>query len=366
MVRKTLGYVELEWKCPKCGTMNPGPQKFCSGCGAQQPKKVEFQQQAEEKLITDEAEIARAKAGPDVHCAFCGARNPATAERCTQCGASLESATARESGQVLGAYRDKPAAPVKCPQCGTENPATASRCSACNASLKRPARPKPKPRTAAKAPRKPAGKVSPLLAVFVILVGVFLCVGCVLATLSMISREQVTGTVSSVQWERSIEIEELGDVSRSGWKDDIPSDADLGSCRKKMHHTQDNPAPGAKEVCGTPYTIDKGTGHGEVVQDCKYQVYQDWCNYTVKEWKKVDTRKRSGADYNPLWPRLNLGAGQRERDRAESYKVFFTTEKKDYVYTTSSEDKFQQCQIGSRWKLKINMLGHVKSIEPVH
>ncbi len=25
MVKKTLGYVELEWECPKCGTHNPEP-----------------------------------------------------------------------------------------------------------------------------------------------------------------------------------------------------------------------------------------------------------------------------------------------------------------------------------------------------
>lgn len=359
MVRKTVGYVELEWKCPNCGTMNPGPQKFCSACGTQQPKKVEFQQQAEEKLIADEAEIAKAKAGPDIHCAFCGARNPATAEKCTQCGADLASASARESGQVLGALRDQPAVPVKCPQCGAENPATAARCSSCNASLKRP---EPQPKVAAQA-AKPAAKISPALIVVGALVLLVACVGCVLVVMSMIPREAVTGTVSGVAWERTIEIEELGDVTKSAWKDDVPSDARLGSCSPKVHHTQDDPAPGAKEVCGTAYTVDTGTGHGEVVQDCKYEVYEDWCSYTVKEWRRVDTLSRSGTDFNPQWPAVNLRSDQREGNRGETYQVFFNTEKKDYTYTTSDENQFQQCQIGSKWKLEINILGGIKSIE---
>ena len=130
-----------------------------------------------------------------------------------------------------------------------------------------------------------------------------------------------------------------------------------------MHHTQDNPAPGAEEVCGTPYTVDKGTGHGEVVQDCRYKVYKDWCNYTVREWEKVDTAKLTGNDHNPKWPDLNLRRDQREGTQKETYKVEFRTEKKDYTYTTSSLDRFQQCQIDSKWKLEINMLGGIKSIE---
>ena len=116
-------------------------------------------------------------------------------------------------------------------------------------------------------------------------------------------------------------------------------------------------------MCGTAYTVDKGTGHGEVVQDCKYEVYEDWCNYAVKAWQKVDVAKLSGSDYNPKWPALNLWPNQREGARHETYEVAFVSEKKDYTYTTSSLDIYQQCQIDSRWTLEINMLGNVKSIE---
>jgi ribosomal protein L40E len=95
MVKKTVGYVELEWVCPNCEARNRGTRKVCTSCGAAQPDDVEFIQAAEEKLITDEAELAKAKAAPDIHCGYCGARNPSTAEKCSQCGGDLAAGAAR-------------------------------------------------------------------------------------------------------------------------------------------------------------------------------------------------------------------------------------------------------------------------------
>lgn len=151
MVKKTVGYVQLEWTCPNCGAKNPGPEKTCAGCGAPQPEDVEFEQAAQEELIADQEEIERAKAGPDVHCAYCGARNPAGAEICTQCGADLGQGAARSSGRVLGVHRDQPVPDVPCPSCGAPNSATAHKCSQCGASM---ARPEPEPRRPIAKPQK--------------------------------------------------------------------------------------------------------------------------------------------------------------------------------------------------------------------
>ena len=362
MVKKTVGYVRLEWECPQCGTRNPGPQKACSNCGAPQPKKVEFEQPAQEELVTDQAEIALAKAGPDVHCAFCGARNPAGAARCTQCGADLSAAEARQSGRVLGAHRDRPAAPVKCPNCGALNDANAFKCTNCNASLRRP-----EPEAAAPQPISAAGKpASKLWIIGLAAVAVLVCVGIgILVALSSMAREEVVGQVQSVSWTRTIQIEALQDVTREDWRDEIPADAKMGRCTQKRHHTQDDPAPNATEVCGTPYTVDTGTGHGEVVQDCQYEVYAEWCTYTVQEWKQVDDVTVSGSDLSPQWPVLSLAAEQRAGEHQETYEVVFETEKKTYVYQTSDPDTFAQFQTGSRWKLKVSALGRVKPVERI-
>ncbi len=363
MVKRTLGYVELEWECPQCGTRNPGPQRFCSSCGSPQPQKADFKQAAEEKLITDADQLAQAQAGADVHCAFCGARNPAGAAKCVGCGASLETAAARVSGQVLGAHRDKPAAPVNCPQCGATNPAAALKCQACGASLRQMPAPAG-PRPAQPAAGKPAAKMGAAVGVAVLLFALLACAACVLMMVSLIPKEEVIGQVERVSWERSIDIERLQDVTKSDWKANIPRDARLGSCTYKHHHTQDNPAPNATEVCGTPYTVDKGSGYGEVVQDCKYAVYQEHCNYTVPEWRKADTVRAAGNDFNPYWPAVNPVANERVGSRYEQYQVFFSSENKNYTYSTSEESKFRQFTIGSRWKLQIGLLGGVQSVQP--
>ena len=355
MPKETLGYVRLEWTCPRCGAKNPGPQKLCTGCGASQPEDVQFEQPAQEELITDEKEIQRAKAGPDVHCAYCGARNPAGSKNCSQCGADLSKATARASGRVLGAHRDEPAEKVPCPFCGTPNPATALKCTKCGASL---AQPKSEPGIpAAQAPRR---GLSPWLfvvggAIILVLLACFI--------LSVLTKD-VTGLVEAVSWTRSIAIEELGPVTREDWRDAIPSDAVVGTCTQKLHHTQDEPDPNAKKVCGTAYTVDTGSGHGEVVQDCEYQVYADWCQYTAQEWQQVDVVTLNGDDLNTRWPDLQMSAGQREGAREETYKIVFDADGKDYTYQTSDAAEFAQCQIGSRWTLQVNKLNQIVSIKP--
>ncbi len=360
MVRKTLGYVELEWTCPQCGTRNRGTDKICTSCGRAQPKRVAFHQGAEDELIEDAVEIARAKAGPDVHCAFCGARNAADAERCSQCGADLTSAAARASGQVLGAPRGGAAAPVICPRGGAADAASALHCTGCGASLPRAAPSQPR----APATKKPGRKLG-LGAILAIGAGALLAIAlCVILVLALIPSKEVIGVVESVSWERSIAVEALTDVTEKAWRDEIPSGARIGACTSSYRHTQDSPAPNATEVCGTAYTVDTGTGHGQVVQDCEYRVYDDRCEYTVQQWQRVDTLTLSGRDRDPRWPSVRLGANQREGDREERYEVVLATDGKDYTHTTSDPDAFARFQIGSRWRITTNALGGIRSLEP--
>lgn len=365
MVKKTLGYVELEWTCPQCGARNPGTANLCQNCSAAQPKQVDFQQAPQEELIADPEQIARAKAGPDVHCAFCGARNPAQATRCVQCGADLSQAAARDQGRVLGALRSGPAAAVTCPSCGTQNDAGARQCRQCGAAL--PAAPASQPAAAPQAltQGKPAGKMSPL-AMLAAGVGVLAVLGlCIWIVVSLLTpRGDITAEVQSVSWTRSIEIEELGGVTREDWRDEIPAGVPVGSCTQRHRYTRDEPAPNATEVCGTPYTVDTGTGLGEVVQDCEYRVYDEWCSYTASEWRKVDTLTAEGTDLDPRWPDANLSSQQREGGHRETYRVVFADGSKTYSYTCDA-DEYGRFEIGSRWKLKRNVLGGVHPVEQI-
>ncbi len=355
MSRESLGYVELEWNCPKCGVKNPGPQKICQSCGAPQPADVVFHQAEHQELIQDQSELQQAKKGPDIQCAFCGAFNPADAAICSQCSADLKGGAVRQTGGVIGAFKSGPEAMVPCRHCGTLNPASASTCKQCGAGL------------AVEKPAPPPAASSKMPILYLIIIGVLLLLCILGGIIFLVLTFRTTsnqGTVSAVRWQRSIDIETFKPVSREGWESELPAAATVTSCAPRYHHTQKDPAPGAEKVCGTPYNVDKGSGYAEVVQDCEYRVSQDYCSFAIKEWVKTDTVTLSGADFSPAWPEPQVASDQRLGSRSETYTCAFQTEKDSYDYTTSQEELYLKCQVGSRWVLNINTFGQVMSIEP--
>lgn len=360
MVRKSLGYVELQWTCPHCGTLNPGPNKFCNGCGAPMADDVEFDQPVQEELLTDEEKIARAKAGPDVHCPYCGSRNAGDAQFCGACGGDLEDASARASGQVLGAHRAAPTADVVCPSCGTANAATAKHCVGCGASLAEVGAAREEPAKATSPEKKRRFPLPAILGGGVLL--------CLIAAIAFIifgrQSEELVGTVQRVEWSRSIPILAQQEVEDEGWRDEIPAQAQIGACQLEYHHTQDEPAPSSEEKCGTPYTIDSGSGYGEVVQDCVYEVYEEWCTYTDLRWDQVDIVTATGTDLQPVWPEFTLGSDEREGESEESYQVFFDTDEGAYTYYASDTGEFNKFTNGSQWVLKVNPFDQVLDVEP--
>jgi len=331
MTQETVGYVRLEWTCRRCGGKNPGPEKLCVHCGASLDEQDQFELPEAQELITDAEELKKAAAGPDIHCPYCETRNPAGSTVCKQCGGSLAEGEVRARGHVVGA----------------------------------PPTPRPLAETRA-APRPVAPKAKRPWYIGVAGLAVLLLICCVGAYLLFRPGKDINGVVRDISWERRIGIEELQPVSHEDWRDEIPSDAQLGDCRKKEHHTQsEEPSPGveAEKVCGTPYTIDQGSGYGKVVQDCEYKVYADWCEYTREEWQEVDDASASGYDLNPYWPQVNLASGQREGEYSEEYRVNFDTEGKSYTYHPSDADEFSRYVVGSKWVLNVNALGGVVSVE---
>jgi hypothetical protein len=353
MARKTIGFVNLAWTCPHCESENHGPRKFCNGCGAPQPKDVDFHQAAQEVLLTDKAEIARVKAGPDIHCPYCRARNPGDASFCSACGGGLESGEARPSGDVLGAYRKDKQLEIECPSCATLNPANAHTCAGCGDSLA-------KPELASREIKEPKKRTP---------IGIAIGIGvlCLIAGIVWVFLSQRTeghfGTVEDVTWMRSIPIEALVDIEDEGWMDEIPADAEMGSCTDKPRETVDEPVPDSVEVCGTPYTIDTGTGIGEVVQDCEYEVYSDWCTFTVTDWGVINSVTLTGNDLNPSWPEAQLAEGQRFGDGDEQFEIIFSTGDDTFTYTIYDPVEFNQFQQGTTWILNINSFGQLISVD---
>lgn len=356
MSKKTLGYTELFWTCPNCGGKNRGTIQTCEQCGAPQPEDVQFEQLAESQISQDESLAQRAKAGPDIHCPYCGTRNPATAKVCKQCGGDISEGTRRESGRVVGAFKSGTAQPVLCPACKSPNPPDANVCSNCGAPLGE----KPEsPKTAAPAPKKKSRLPLVLLVVFVMM--------CLIAGIFMVlsnRTDAITGTVTAVSWNRTISIEGLVAVENQAWLDEIPEDAEVLGCEQEVRSIEPEPVAGAEEVCGTPYTVDTGSGVGEVVQDCEYYIYDQYCTYTTLAWQPVDQVSVSGSDLTPYWPEAQLSANQRLGEQSETYTIYFDANGETYTFSTSDFELFQQCEIGSQWTLNVNTFGNVTSISP--
>lgn len=351
MARKSLGFIPLVWECPSCKTLNPGPIKTCTACGAPQPDDIAFQRVDTDKFnfIKDEALIRMAKAGPDIHCPFCGTRNPATAETCSQCGGELSrGGKSRQTGQRI-------------PKPGEAQPAQQTRPA-------QPARSTQKAQPAAQAAAASASKQksSKLIFLFVGLAVVACIAGAILLTLLLLKTDDVTATVRDVSWSRSVAIEAYTTVSDSDWWDEIPSDAELGSCSMRYRYTSDQPQANSTEVCSEAYVEDTGTGIGEVVQDCTYEVYDEYCDYTTMEWVVVETVVETGSNLNPYWPEPILSQDQRLGEHKENYKITFSGDGDTYTYTTTDSDLFMTAQPGSKWILSINQLGGVQRMEPAN
>lgn len=357
MPQESLGYVKLEWTCPKCRSRNPGPEKTCLSCGAPQPADVQFEQPERQELITDPRALEEAKQGPDIHCAFCGTRNPANAQTCSQCGADLKDGLRRQAGQVVGAFASGPAVEIKCPNCGSANPESALKCAHCGAPLQLQVRP-----TAA-AP--PAGRKLSLWAIIALaLVGI----ACLIGAVSLISRatrmEEMVGVVEGVKWTTMVYVEALRPVRYQGWRQEIPPEAEIGSCSLRVHHVQDQPAENANKICGTPYNVDKGSGYAEVVQDCQYEVLMDYCDYQVIQWQRVDTLTLSGNDLQPRFAEPALSSDSRLGGQEAIFEVVFRTPAGQISYTTDDQALFAQLLPGSRWQLTINGFGAIVAIAP--
>ncbi len=355
MPQETVGYTELEWTCQFCGTRNPGMQKVCSGCGAAMSKDQKFEAPAQQTLITDKQKLEQAKAGPDVACPFCGVRNVSSATVCRNCGGDLTGAEARAKGDVVGAFSTAPVPDVKCPFCGTPNPATVLKCKNCGGALGK---------TLPSAPATKAPAQSSKLGAFAIGLIVMICLaGALFVFLAGRTTDQAA-TVQGMKWERAIAVLAQRPVEKQDWRNRVPFEGRLIGCEERVRSVQDQETSRSRKVCGTPYTIDEGTGAGRVVQDCQFEALDDWCRYSINEWQQVDAIVARGEDLNPQWPNATVAAGQRTGNTTEKYQVIFLSNDKRYTYWPDSEQEFKRFTPGSRWTLKINTFGDVTAATP--
>jgi hypothetical protein len=356
MAKKTIGYIELEWTCPNCGSKNPGMKKSCGSCGSPQPESVQFEVGQKRDLITDAQKAANAAKGADIHCPFCNTRNAADASVCIQCGGDLKEGHRRQSGRVLSGAPIGENTPLKCPNCGALNP-SGNTCSACGALLVKAQSPEQAQAVA------PTAKPTVFRPWMLLPIAAILMLCCVVVGFLFFRTTAQTGVVQTIQWQRVIAIEEQREVTKEAWRDELPGDARVLSCQQAYRSRQENPVAGAKEVCSTEL-VDEGSGAAKVVETCFYEVYADYCKYQALEWQKVDQMVAQGSEIQPYWPQVNPANGQREGERTETYTANFETKDGIKQFTTSNATLFAQLQPGSQWTLSVNTLGAVVEVSP--
>jgi len=161
----------------------------------------------------------------------------------------------------------------------------------------------------------------------------------------------VEATVVDVRWETAVPVQEIQAVNHSDERGSPPSDAYNVSCRND-----------SQEVCEQK-TIDKGNGYSEVVEECHTETEQ-YCSYTMDEWQTVQTYTLDGNDLQPIYEDPNISSDQRLGDESEELTVTFTTENGEQeTYSPGTVSEFQQFTVGSTWKLKMNALGGIVSVE---
>ena len=362
--------IEGTWKCKECGADEiPGREKICPGCGSpREDKEAKFDfgersaSGASTKASVDDADgLELAAGGADWTCMYCGGANKNADQQCTVCSADRAE------------------------------------------KKKKPPEPKPEPEeekaTEPKAAEKSGGGgilgcgVGGIVLLVVLLV--LVCGGgifCFWATRTT----EAAGSVVNTSWERQIVVERFNDVTKKGWKSEIPSSKPvmpvngkgeragaekIRDCENKEKTPAGCETKTRQKQCGTEEKCtvkDLGNGMAEETckdvpkycdekyEECSEAVREDYCKYDTYEWKEVDKEKASGSNDTPKWPKVDEPKKHDRQLKTEKYTVSVTYgegEKGDYNPKTEAD--FLKWKKGQSVVVSVNNLGTVTDLKPV-
>ena len=138
----------------------------------------------------------------------------------------------------------------------------------------------------------------------------------------------------------------------------------MQKCSQKVRDQSDTYVSGSEEVCGEPYYVDKGNGYSEKVQDCHYEIYDDYCTYIYQDWDVINVAKASGSDANPSLPVVNLITNERRGNEAISYSVSLQDSNGEtYKYSPSSLQEYQSFEVNAEYLIEVNGVGSIVQLE---
>jgi hypothetical protein len=310
---------QMLWDCPGCDTAGllALDHKFCPVCGTPQDPKLRYFPSDEQKVAVEDHPYH----GADKVCGACDTPNVATAGFCTACGSAMDDAkaAARREDRVVAD--------------GAADAGDNTKAARDEAKQKRQAAEERRVREAAGQPAEPSkprrgmGAYLGLGCGAIVAIAALGCVGFFL--LSWLLQTQDTLTVSGHTWDRRVDVEVLGPVKKSDWKDEVPAAASDVVCRSEKKDTKKVPDG---EDCQMRKK-DLGDGTFTEVRECttRYRtedVFGEKCSYTVVTWSKARSEQAAGADLSPRWPQVTLTpAKEREGKRHETYTLALTDSK---------------------------------------
>lgn len=254
---ESVGHFEMLWDCEFCDTKGllAKSQRCCPECGGKQNSDKRYFPKEGEQVRVDGHKYE----GADRYCPACNNPQGAAGKNCTNCGSPMDG-----SKEVKGV----------------------------------------------EIPVAPPPKKSRMWIVFVVL-GIAAIVGIVLGVRHCNRTKEAASKVLAHSWQREVEIQEYSDVQHDKWRNEMPSDARLVTCRKE---TRSHKQVADGEECHEEKK-DKKDGTFEIVKKCKPKyrsepVEDDKCRYTVTEWHTVEKKASNGAGMTKTDPAgLPTGAG---------------------------------------------------------
>lgn len=147
--------------------------------------------------------------------------------------------------------------------------------------------------------------------------------------------------VTSVWWQRTINIEVIKPVRESGWS--LPGDAYAVERSTRQRGTREIPDgyDTVSEQVAVTTSYDCSTSSSGRCSRVEYETHSDqkpryrsepvfetWYEYTVDRWRVVRTWQAGRHDKSPYWPEPDgMPSGARAVQMPEVYEITFTTDK---------------------------------------
>lgn len=306
---------EGRWRCTSCTAENKGRAERCDGCGVARPAGVQFYLPGNEPVVRDADLLADAHSGRDWYCDHCdgankNAVNGVPVTQCENCGQGRDAddTTHVVAGEAAPSPRVKAASPR----------AQAARAAE---QLLRDDRRQSRLRSG-----QNYRVVQWVAVVCAVLIGIFV----VWAAVWALRTHVVSATVTQTSWERSIPVERMEVVRKSGWSK--PAGARVIRSDRRKHGTRDvlvsdtTRTVTSASQCGTR---DKGNGFFEA-RSCTIgkKTYRDedvidtWYVYDQDVWRTVRSCPSRGIDNAPFWADCpTRGRSERLGSRSGRYIV---------------------------------------------